>query len=591
MKKYFAMKYISKIIWGSFTLLLFISLGCKKVLEEKNKSNITPAIFSTPLGLQAGLGAAYSNLRFLYGQEAHLYNTEAGVDEIQRGDGASTQMFFYNIQTTEGNTQALWDQSYVSINTLNGVIELAPTADLADDIRDRLIGEAKFLRAWYYFLLVQTFGDVSLNLDFNTSPSVAASRQPISEVYAAIIKDLNEAAAALPDFPPQSNGHASKPAALMLLAKAYLTRGWSDAGESGDFQMAYATATDVINNKGVYQLDLWQNYGDIHKEGNEYGKEVIWVVDRNTDPKAAETNYTGGGGGSPNGGNKENRSNFYHRPNYPGVQLDVNAGIPGAPEAKFNVMDRDIKNGRPWLRVRPSDYALNVAFADRVNDSRYNNTFQTTWIFNRTSDVTTSRGTLIKDVDTAIWMPGREVTVAERQAFKGVILAPSQYTGTIYPSMKKYDDQTRLVVNDPSDRPFIMFKFSELYLIAAEAALKGGATLADAADMLNVLRQRAAYRPTNSDVENAAAVVAQTITPADVTIDFIVDEYARELYGEWRRWYDLKRTQTLAERIAKYNADAATGFESPKHLLRPIPQSSQIDLVTEGPPYPQNPGY
>jgi hypothetical protein len=583
------MKYKVKIS-GIISFLILMISSCSRILEEDNRSNITPEIFSTPLGLQAGLGAGYSNLRFLFGQEAHLYNSEAGVDEIRRGDGASTQMFFYNIQTTEGNTAALWNTAYQSINTLNGVIELGPSASLPAATKATLIAEAKFLRAWYYFLLVQTFGDVSLNLSFNTSPSVMATRQPIADVYAAIIKDLQEASVDLPNVPAQSKGHASKAAARMLLAKAYLTRGWSSAAQPNDFQSAYSTSTDIINNKGTYGLDLWQDYDDAHKEGNEYSKEILWVIDRNTDPKSAETNYTGGGGGSPNGGNKENRSCFYHRPNYPGVQLNVNAGIPGAPTANFIVMDRDLKNGRPWLRVRPSDYALNVAFAERVNDSRYNKTFQTVWIFNRTATVTTSRGTLIKDVDTAIWMPGRDVTVAERQAFKGVILTPSQYTGSIYPSMRKYDDQTRLVVNDPSDRPFIMFKFSELYLIAAEAAFKGGASMTDAANMLNVLRQRAAYRITNSAAQNAAAATAMTITSADVTLDFILDEYCRELYGEWRRWYDLARTKTLAARVAAYNADASPGFQAPKHLLRPIPQS-QIDLVTEGPPYPQNPGY
>jgi hypothetical protein len=584
------MKYFNKIAGICFLLLLVFTFSCKKVLVEDNKSNITPGIFSTPLGLQAGLSAAYSNLRYIFGQEAGLYITESGVDEIRRGDGASTQMFFYNIQTTEGNTQALWDQAYISINTLNGVIEKGPDAALPASVKDVLVGEAKFLRAWYYFLLVQTFGDVSLNLTFNTSPSVSASRQPIADVYNAIVSDLTDASAVLPNVPLQSKGHASKAAAQMLLAKVYLTRGWSSAAVASDFQNAYTTANNLITNKATYGLDLWQDYADVHKEGNEYGKEIIWVLDRNTDPKAAETNYSGGASGSPNGGNKENRSCFYHRPNYPGVQLNVNAGITGAPVANYNVMDRDIANGRPWLRVRPSNYAYNVAFGERVNDSRYDNTFQTVWIFNRSATVTTSRGTLIKDVDTAIWMPGYEVTEAQRLAFKGVILSPSQYTGTIYPSMKKYDDKTRLVVNDPSDRPFIMFKFSELYLIAAEAAFKGGATINDAVNMLNALRQRAAYRATNSAAQNAAAVLVQTITAASVNIDFILDEYCRELYGEWRRWYDLARTKTLAARVAAYNADAATGFASPKHLLRPIPQS-QIDLVTEGPAYPQNPGY
>ncbi len=584
------MKQLNKIAGISFLLLLIFTTSCKRVLVEENRSNITPVIFSTPLGLQAGLSAGYSNLRYIYGQEAGLYITESGVDEIRRGDGASTQMFFYNIQTTEGNTQSLWDQAYVSINTLNGVIEKGPAADLPAATKTTLVGEAKFLRAWYYFLLVQTFGDVSLNLTFNTNPSVAATRQPIADVYKAIITDLTDASAVLPNTPAQSKGHASKASALMLLAKVYLTRAWSSAAVASDFQNAYTTATGIISNKATYGLDLWQDYADAHKEGNEFGKEIIWVIDRNTDPKAAETNYTGGGGGSVFGGNKENRSCFYHRPNYPGVSLNVNAGITGAPVANFNVMDRDIANGRPWQRVKPSDYALNVAFGDRTNDSRYEKSFQTTWIFNRTATVTTSRGTLIRNVDTAIWMPGYEVTEAQRLAFKGVILAPSQYNGSIYPSMKKYDDQSRLVINDPSDRPFIMFKFSELYLIAAEAAFKGAATMVDAANMLNVLRQRAAYRATNSAAQNAASIIAQTITPGSVTLDFILDEYCRELYGEWHRWYDLARTKTLAARIAAYNADAATGFQSPKHLLRPIPQS-QIDLVTEGPAYPQNTGY
>ena len=591
------MKYKFKLITiGLLGIVVFTAMNCTKVLKEENRANITPDLFATPLGLQAGLSAAYSNLRFLYGQEGHLYNTEAGVDEIRRGDGASTQMFFYNIQSGDGNTTGLWNTCYPNINTLNGVIAKAPDADISDATRTLLVAEAKYLRAFYYFLLVQTFGDVSLHLDFNTQPSAADERSPIADVYNAIVTDLNDAVAGLPDQPAQSKGHAAKAAAKMLLAKVYLTRGWSTAAQGTDFQNAYTTATDIITNKATYGLDLWADYGDIHKEGNEYGKEVLWVIDRNTDSKAAETNYTGGAGGSPNGGNKENRSNFYHRPNYPGVSLNVNAGITGGTAANFNMMNRDIYNGRPWLRVRPSNYALNVVFGERANDSRYDHTFQTTWIYNRGATVAadinakTGRGVLVDNVDTAIWMPGVDVPESRRLAFKGVILTPSQYNGTIYPSMAKYDDHTRLVVNDPSDRPYIMMKFSELYLIAAEAAFKLGNTT-DAANMINVLRQRAAYRPTNSPAENAAAVLAQTITAGDVTIDFIVDEYSRELYGEWRRWYDLVRTHTLTKaRLDLYNDDGAGTLFKPEFTLRPIPQS-QIDAVTEGPAYPQNPGY
>jgi hypothetical protein len=144
-------------------------------------------------------------------------------------------------------------------------------------------------------------------------------------------------------------------------------------------------------------------------------------------------------------------------------------------------------------------------------------------------------------------------------------------------------------MNDYSDRPYILFRFAECYLICAEAAIKGGATTADAAAMINVLRTRAALKDRQTPAEYAAAVVAQQVTPAQMTIDFLLDERTRELFAEDCRWWDLSRTQKLVQRVQQYNAEAAAGVQ-PFNMLRPIPQS-QIDLVTEGPPYPQNPGY
>jgi hypothetical protein len=81
-----------------------------------------------------------------------------------------------------------------------------------------------------------------------------------------------------------------------------------------------------------------------------------------------------------------------------------------------------------------------------------------------------------------------------------------------------------------------------------------------------------------------------TITPAQVTLDFILDERSREFFGEWQRWWDLVRTKSLLTRVAAWNpVEAGTNIKS-FHALRPIPQD-QIDRVTEGPAFPQNPGY
>jgi len=247
---------------------------------------------------------------------------------------------------------------------------------------------------------------------------------------------------------------------------------------------------------------------------------------------------------------------------------------------------------------------MDVAFANRATDARYEGTFQTVWLSNSTqmsvkgsTGATTPRGTLINGVDTSIWMADRLVTPGERAAFKGIIFEPEhlggatvKYTPSYFPSVRKFDDSTRGDLNDYSDRPYILFRFADVYLIAAEAAFKGGGTLQNAADMINVLRTRAALKVNQTPAEYLAAVAAQQITAGQVTLDFILDERSRELFAEDCRWWDLSRTKKLVERVNLYNNEqVAPGVQS-YNMLRPIPQT-QIDLVTEGPKYPQNPGY
>ena len=582
-----------------FGAILFVFAGCKKLLEEQPRTFFAPTFFTTSDGIQGGIAGIYSSFRGQWATQVWTQLFNSGTDESMRGAAADVQHWFtYNNAVIKSNTndyQGFWNTLFIDINTANGVLQFGADADIVPATKTQLLAQAKFLRAFCYYYLVTTFGQVPLHTTFNSSASTADAPAPLADLYAQIIKDLNEAAADLPNTPAASTGKpATKATALFLLAKTHLWRGWSAAAQADDFSKAYTIAKSVIDNKATYGLNLLPYFGNVFKEGNEYGPEVLMVIDHTKDLKFGQNSSPGSGATGPS----ENKSNFLWRPNYP----TLTANYPASGGA--NVTVRDINNGRPFQRLRPNTkYIMDVAFANRATDSRYEGTFQTVWLSNSTqmsvrgsTGVTTPRGTLINGIDTSIWMADRVVTPAERAAMKGIIFEPDhlpgatvKYTTSFYPSVRKFDDSTRADLNDFSDRPYILFRFSELYLIAAEAAFKGGATPQDAADMINVLRTRAALKANQTPAQYAAAVAAQQITAAQVTLDFILDERSRELYAEDTRWWDLSRTKTLVSRVQLYNSEAAGGVQ-PYNVLRPIPQS-QIDLVTEGPKYPQNPGY
>lgn len=594
------------------TILLATSLffsNCSKLLEEHPQAGVVPAFFNTSAGLLGGLAGVYNDIRGQWGTEGFSAEMVAGTDEHLSGASASgIQLYTYN-GLNGSNFGSAWGAAYTDINTLNGILQYAPASDADTASKRQYIAQAKFLRAFWYFYLVQTWGDVPLHTTYNTTASKADSRQPAAQVYTQIIQDLTDAANNLPNQPtaPFLGKAACKPVALYLLAKVYLTRGWLNNTQT-DFQQAYTICQSIIANKSAYGLDLWQDYGDAFNPVNDYGKESLFVSDHTIDPKYGQ--YQVGGGAS--GGAAQNLTPWFYIWNYPsnsGINSFKN-GSGALVNSGSSTMVRDAANGRPYVRTRPNNvngpntgkrYLLDEAFADRVNDARYDNTFQQVWISNTALSNTAgaannSRGisySMTAGVDTAIWIPSYEVTGAPQfngaTPFKGIIIPPSLWTNAYFPSVKKFMDPSRGAnFNDPSTRPVVIYRFSDVYLIGAEAAFEAGDNV-NAAALINVVRQRAAFRKTNTTVQNAAAVTAQTITPANVTLDFILDERSREFYGEWQRWHDLVRTKSLVRRVKDWNSEAAPNIKD-FHALRPIPQS-QIDRVTEGPKFPQNNGY
>jgi len=604
--------------------VILVCNSCKKVLEEHPESSILPSFLATPAGVLGGIAGVYNDIRSQWGTEGFSAEMVAGTDEHLSGASASgIQLYTYN-GLNSSNFGSAWGTAFQDINTINGVLEYGQAIDsltLAPATKRVYMAQAKFLRAFWYFYLVQTWGDVPLHTSFISVATKSASRTPAAQVYDQIIKDLNEAIVDLPNTPtsPFLGKAATKPTALYLLAKVYLTRGWLN-NTTADFTQAYNIASSIITNKATYGLDLWQDYGDAFNPANDYGKETMFVSDHSIDPKYGLYNnvsgVTPGPGGGASGGAAQNLTPWFYIWNYPsnsGINSYKDKTTGALKNMGASDMIRDAANGRPYTRTRPNTdvlksgphtgkrYLLDEAFADRTNDSRYSNTFQTVWISNTavTNSATADsnkRGisySMTVGVDTAIWLPDFEVPGAPQfngtTPFKGIIIPPSLWTNSYFPAVKKFMDPSRGAnFNDPSTRPVVIYRFSDVYMIAAEAAFKAG-DLTNAAAMLNVVRQRAAYRKTNTPAQNAAAVAAMTITPSDVTLDFILDERTREFFGEWQRWHDLVRTKSLVRRVKEWNPEAGPNIQD-FHTLRPIPQT-EIDRVTEGPAFTQNNGY
>ena len=635
------MKIFKKISLIATVAAVITVASCKKLLQENPKDGLYPNYLQSEPAIKGAIGACYSQLSHFYTNDGDATSQNQGTDEFVNGS-SSTSPQFGNYAITSTNGPGFTTQ-YQLINTLNGAIAAANTVTTISASNKQLyLAEAQFLRAFYYFYLVQTFGNIPLHTTFSTTPSTADAPSKMSDVYNQIIQDLTFAAANLPNTvatgnPFSANGTgrtATAGVANALLAKVYLTRGYTSAGSSADFTTAATMSASVIANKTTYGFDLWQDYADVNRPANDYGKETMLAFDVGADPV-----YSGYCCGNGRG---YNQLPVLYRWSYNSAGVSNIAGndlVPqkiGGPQP----MVRDVYNGRSYVRVavnRP--YAIDVAFADQVHDSRFDATFQTFWISNQVAASGTKfDGVTLKGVlniasnvsfvsyappaggDTAILMPGVPVTNARRDNFKGLIVTPQQYSNTVYPAIKKFDDITRTATNDHSTRPVIYMKFAEVYLINAEANYMAGNTVA-AAQSLNVLRTRAAYRTpadglyipkgqfsttaatqATDNANNAAAMqltgaqLAQLAIPNNTTVgsppcgmDLILEEYTRELYGDARRWYDLTRTGQLLRRVKLYNAEASTNIQ-PYHVLRPIPQT-EINGVLTGPAYPQNPGY
>lgn len=539
--------YILLVIIG----LLTIITSCKKSLEEYNPSGITAeSVFTTPEGFETLVNAAYAYQRWWYGKEEGFSISEMGTDLWMSGAGDTfTDLTQYlNLQATNGALTTEWQQFYSAINLCNAGINRIGTAGLSATQRPIREGELKFLRAFYYWHIVETWGGVHFTLEETKGVITTANKTPVETFNNQIIEDLLFAVANLPNT-TTSYGRVTKPAAQAFLARMYLTQ--------KKYTEARQTAIDVIN--GGYGFVLLPNYKDLWKMDNLKNKEVVYAVNYAAnlalnDLSDAILNPLGHNRGSHNG-------HLVYTMKY-----DDQPG-----------MIRDINNGRPFNRYMPTQFLLDL-YSNA--DQRYEGSFKTTWLANGTS-----RPAGMAIGDTAVFTTknvyaptGKPYKVYDRNAIyhaNGAVKDQLHYV-----SLNKFDDPTRTSANEAqSARDAYVIRFSELYLIAAEAEFYLS-NPTQAAMYLNVIRARAA---------KPGQLAAMQLTPSQVTLDLILDERAREFAGEQLRWFDLKRTGKLIERVKKYNPNLISNIQE-FHAVRPIPRT-QVDAVTNKEEFQQNPGY
>ena len=576
-----------KAIYIIVALVVLNIQSCKDFLKEELVSDVSASYYTNAAGLEDAVDATYSYLKYIHSNERAYSLTVFGTDTYTNGADGGYKGFNWYDATLRADVDMLlqmWQYLYKGVNQANAVIGRSEAvADMDPAVKAQRVAEAKFLRAYYYFTLVRQWGDVHFSLDETVGAVVTANKTPQLDIYAqGIIPDLNDAIAALP-VTQGDYGRATKGAALNLRGMAYLTRAWL-TNSAADYAAAEADFSAVISS-GTY--GLLANHTSLWDQSNQKNKEIIFTVQNATDVLL----NSGGDGVAPGEGNRGHMYFLMQYDNQPG-------------------MIRDIANGRPFKRFRPTNYLLDLWAASRTIDNRYDQTYKHVWYVNGNNatflwtQALVDAGALKKDGkpataadigktrleigDTAIYIPGpgneAKWTAAKRAATRyQVILRNDAGKGNFnefqYAHHKKFMDPLRPTIQwMEGSRDWFIMRLADTYLLRAEARLQQGNNAGARSDIITV-RQRSAK--TGVDMNDPAN------TPATITIDYLLDERARETDGEQNRWYDLVRTKTLVARVNTYNAEALGRCDA-HFLKRPFPQA-QLDRTQGG--YEQNCGY
>jgi starch-binding outer membrane protein, SusD/RagB family len=639
----------------AMVLFTLFSGGCSKILEETPRGIYEPGYLETENGIMGSVTALYAHLRLVYGNAYYFNACLAGTDEATWGSSGGDGFKTFDLSglgepTAQINDAAvLWNSAFPYINTANAVIEKGPGVGVTNAV----IAEARFFRAFDYFMLVQTFGGVPLDLGageltFNTTTIRSSVRNTVPQVYTkAIFPDLLKAVNDLP-VTGRVTGGATKTVARFYLAKAYLTYGWwlenpkniptypetSRTDPDGHdaqwyFQQAYNVATTAIDNPGPFRLEA--TFYDVNLGSNDRNKESLLYADHTESSEF----YNGSSLTYASGGDMDNFAGWMLTWTYQDLRSSATPWSSATPVS--SVQREAVQSlGRPWVRMAPPIGVFKNTFSDKVNDSRYDGTFVTAYRGNWPKGGV-ANASLYNANDMPVYPGDAILTFLDEEPATTIdysnskyksnvgagvlpgradfVISPNAISRIVYPGMWKmgpYRTDNGSGLGQPnagSTRPFNIAKFSELYFIAAEAAVKGATTSAgkSARDLLNVIRARAGkwrwYNKGNVAKIADYSAVMTAATPATIDINYILAERSREYYGEGYRWYDLVRTQKWDEiggsyticgtSVANHTPLTVTRTIKPYHYLRPVPlgQLQGMEMSEEERTAYQNPGY
>ncbi len=573
-------RFIIYLIMSTF----FLS-SCDSYLEEDPKGLISDTYAKTEEGIESLILSLYQRNRTLPDRLMLFADTGTDVTTYgMKGVGWAYESSSYNDALLISNTvnSEFWTYLYQLLNIANtGVLYVNEASISSDKKRDFLTSEVHALRAFYLYLIIETWGPASHYAETPSQSAITDGYQPgIAIFYNRILKDLDIAAQALDDPQNTKWGRMNTGVVKGIRMRVLMSLAAYDESilskTSYTKQKCYEESITLCNSLiNDYNYQLLSDYASIFDVNNQINKEVIWSIQFTSD-----LIYNGMDQKGPDGKYTDD-ANYCHRYFvgwYNKSVKNTNLNIDG-------LWSHSRVYGREYRVVMPTYYYITCF---NKYDKRREQTFQTAWcripdnwnnepdysdtLLIRTLDVVTpefikayeEKGIAVDNISDIYDINTGIPTVDGRSCANTVtkFLDPSR------------DDAKR----EQGFKDVILLRLGEVYITLAEAYVRTNQP-DKAAQVITQLRERALTKGHEEELK---------VSVSDMNMEFILEEGARELGCELNRWYMLKRTGLLVDWVKQKNPDIT--LIKDYHIYRPLPQDALYE-VTNINEFKQNQGY